>query len=148
MFLLCLGVAMPLLAIGSFSLFKEYRTLKLEAQRATTLQAATGVRTLGNWISGQLTSIDQVANLLERQNLSTSNEEIQKTLSTAIVSQPAWQKLILVDSAGKRQFAAVQSGKSADNKIVTSDLAIKQLLEMRFLSFARLQCYVNDFKTQ
>lgn len=103
--------------------FKEYRTLKLEAQLVTTLQAATGVRTLGNWISGQLTSIDQVANLLERQNLSTSNEEIQKTLSTAIVSQPAWQKLILVDSAGKRQFAAVQSGKSADNKIVTSDLS-------------------------
>jgi len=134
MFLLCLGVAMPLLAIGSFSLFKEYRTLKLEAQRATTLQAATGVRTLGNWIKGQLTSLDQVANLLERQNLSSTNEEIQKTLSTAIVSQPTWQRLILVDSAGKRQFAAVQSGKSATNKLVTSDPAIKQLLERTRIS--------------
>lgn len=120
MFLLCLGVAMPLLAIGSFSLFKEYRTLKLEAERATTLQAATAVRTLGTWMSGQLTSLDRVADLLEKENSDLSltlnqkgKSELEKTLATAIVSQPSWSKLVLV-SADDQVIAQVASSAAAE----------------------------------
>ncbi len=112
MFLLCLGVAMPLLAIGSFSLFKEYRTLKLEAERATTLQAATGVRTLSNWMTGQLDAIDSVANLLEKQDLKNGNIDINKTLATATVSQPSWSKLVLFSSDGQTEIASASNNRN------------------------------------
>ncbi len=112
MFLLCLGVAMPLLAIGSFSLFKEYRTLKLEAERATTLQAATGVRTLSNWMSGQLDAVDSVANLLEKLDLRNGNLDINKTLATATVSQPSWTKLVLFSSDGETEIASASNNRS------------------------------------
>ena len=89
MFLLCLGVAMPLLAIGSFSLFKEYRTLRLEAERATTLQAATGVKTLSNWMLGQKSALESLAKLVASQKASSldSLAEINKTLAIASASQ-------------------------------------------------------------
>jgi hypothetical protein len=79
MVILCLGVAAPLLAIGSFSLFKEYRTLKLEAERATTLQAATGVRTVSSWIESQLHSLSALASLSAKGSLA-SNAQKQTTL--------------------------------------------------------------------
>ena len=100
MLLLCLGVAAPLLAIGSFSLFKEYKTLKLEAEHATTLQAATGVGTLGSWVHSQCHSLSSVANLLAKQP-QQKREQIQNTLAAALTSQPTWQGLYLVSADGK-----------------------------------------------
>lgn len=113
MFLLCLGVAAPLLAIGSFSLFKEYRTLKMEAQRATTLQAATGARTLTNWIEGELASLQAVAALTGRNMQGDS--EIKSTLSTAIVSQPSWRKLYLVSADGNILTSVSANSKDKSN---------------------------------
>lgn len=97
MVLLCLGVAAPLLAIGTFSLIKEYRTLKYEAERATSLQAATGVRTVTNWMDSQLGSLKAVARLIAKSN--EKQGDCDKLLTTAIISQPSWSKLFLVETA-------------------------------------------------
>lgn len=114
MVLLCLGVAAPLLAIGTFSLIKEYRTLKLEAERATSLQAATGVRTVTNWMDSQLGSLSAVAKLLAKTK-SSSAGDTNKLLATAIVSQPSWSKLFLCQVTGE---VKVLSSAADSNKIL------------------------------
>lgn len=127
MFLLCLGVAMPLLAIGSFSLFKEYRTLRLEAERATTLQAATGVKTLSNWMLGQKSALESLAKLVASQKASSldSLAEINKTLAIASASQPHWSKLLLLEKG--KLICEVDGGQNANTalsgKLSQADLA-------------------------
>lgn len=98
MLLLCLGVAAPLLAIGSFALWKEYRTLRNEAARATTFQAAIAVRTLGQWAHGQLDSLNAIASLraIREERLDTTRE----ILDTAKQSQPGWQEISLLKADG------------------------------------------------
>jgi diguanylate cyclase (GGDEF)-like protein len=120
MVILCLGVAAPLLAIGSFSLFKEYRTLKHEAERATTLQAATGVRTVSNWIETQLYSLSSVSALTARSGSDAA--EINKILSTALVAQPSWCKLVLISADGSKILA--QSDKVTDK---TGDKSVQKV---------------------
>ncbi|MFN8553964.1 MAG: diguanylate cyclase [Candidatus Obscuribacterales bacterium] len=99
MLLLCLGVAAPLLAIGSFSLWKEYRTLKQEAQRATTFQAAISVRTLGQWTKAQLSTVRAIASIhaVQQMNLDTS----KKVFATALQAQPFWTEITLFSAAGE-----------------------------------------------
>ncbi len=134
MVILCLAVATPLLAIGSFSLFKEYQTLKHEAENATTLQAATGVRTLTNWIDSQLGSLSAVAALSAKNSpLSTSNSSsglnTDTTLSTALVAQPSWSKLILTSPDGSKVIAqAYRDSRNSAAASLTDSLIFKQLL--------------------
>ncbi|MBI2811037.1 MAG: cache domain-containing protein, partial [Candidatus Melainabacteria bacterium] len=99
MLLLCLGVAAPLLAIGSFSLWKEYRTLKQEAQRATTFQAAISVRTLGQWTKAQLSTVRAIASIhaVQQLNLETS----KKVFATALQAQPYWTEITLFSATGE-----------------------------------------------
>ncbi len=99
MLLLCLGVAAPLLAIGSFSLWKEYRTLKNEAQRATTFQAAISVRTLGQWTTAQLSTVKAIASVhaVQQLNLETS----KKVFATALQAQPSWTEITLFSPSGE-----------------------------------------------
>ncbi|MBS1956839.1 MAG: diguanylate cyclase [Cyanobacteria bacterium SZAS-4] len=99
MLLLCLGVAAPLLAIGSFSLWKEYRTLKQEAQRATTFQAAISVRTLGQWTKAQLSTVRAIASIhaVQQMNLETS----KKVIATALQAQPFWTEVTLFNATGE-----------------------------------------------
>ncbi|MBS1993613.1 MAG: diguanylate cyclase [Cyanobacteria bacterium SZAS LIN-2] len=121
MLLLCLGVAAPLLAIGSFSLFKEYKTLKLEAEHATTLQAATGVGTLNSWVSSQCHSLSAVCNLLAIEP-QQKPEQIKKILAAALTSQPTWQGLYLVSPDGRTVISAATASGAADlSKDLTAD---------------------------
>ncbi len=121
MLLLCLGVAAPLLAIGSFSLFKEYKTLKLEAEHATTLQASTGVGTLNSWVSSQCHSLSSVAALLAKQSEQRPGE-IQNTLAAALTSQPTWQGLYLVSPDGHTVTSAATAAGAIDlSKDMTGD---------------------------
>ncbi|MBU6451443.1 MAG: diguanylate cyclase [Cyanobacteria bacterium REEB67] len=118
MLLLCLGVAAPLLAIGSFSLFKEYKTLKMEAERATTMQAATGVGTLNSWATSQCHSLSSVAALLATEP-KQKPEQIKKTLAAALTSQPTWQGLYLVSEDGRAVLSAATAAGARD---LSSDL--------------------------
>jgi len=129
MVILCLAVATPLLAIGSFSLFKEYQTLKHEAENATTLQAATGVRTLTNWIDSQLNSLSAVAAL--NANAHSSGVNTDTTLSTALVAQPSWSKLFLTSSDGSKVLAQAhrETKSSAAGLIAGDSIVLKQLLQ-------------------
>ncbi|CAN5178315.1 hypothetical protein BH11CYA1_BH11CYA1_15770 [soil metagenome] len=127
MVILCLGVAAPLLAIGSFSLFKEYRTLKLEAERATTLQAATGVRTVSNWIESQLHSLSALASLSAKGSLA-SNAPTISTLSTALVAQPSWSKLFLTSPSGEQILAQAERDNHGAVKTLSESATLRALL--------------------
>ncbi len=113
MLILCLGVAAPLLAIGSFSLFKEYKTLKLEAEHATTLQAATGVGTLNSWVRSQCHSLSSVSGLLAKQ-AEAKPDQIEDTLAAALTSQPTWQGLYLVSPDGRSVLSAATAEGATD----------------------------------
>src|ERR1700728_1798849 len=91
MLLLCLGVATPLLAIGSFSLWKEYRTLRCEAQRATMFQAAITGRTLNQWLVSQTDAVRALAALPAMQSL--KDDTVQKILNTALEAQSGWTEI-------------------------------------------------------
>ncbi len=104
--LLCLGVALPLLAIGSFSIWKQYGSLKDEAHRATSFQAAIAARTLTQWTNSQIKTLDALSNLaqLRQFNVTTS----RPIFVTALQAQPDWDELILIKPDGKTLFAVSQ----------------------------------------
>jgi diguanylate cyclase (GGDEF)-like protein len=105
--LLCLGVALPLLAIGSFSIWKQYGSLKDEAHRATTFQAAIAARTLTQWTNSQIQTLTALSNLAQlRQFNPTTSKPI---FVTALQAQPDWDELILINPDGKTQFAVGQN---------------------------------------
>jgi len=99
MLLLCLGVAAPLLAIGSFSLYEEYRTLKTEAQRSTTFQAAIAARTLNQWTKRNLNNLRAIAN----QNDVTHGNvlSIKKILANSLNAHSHWSEITFFDLNGE-----------------------------------------------
>lgn len=121
MLLLCLGVATPLLAIGSFSLWKEYRTLKQEATRATTFQAAIATRTLSQWAHAQTDAVLALAALPDIQKLKV--EPCKKILATALKAQSSWNEITLFSVAGEPIVTTVQapSGRVAGAKFQIED---------------------------
>lgn len=98
MLILCFGVAAPLLAIGSFALWKEYRTLRTEASRATEFQAAIVSRTLRQWMLTQLSTLSALGSLPDVQHLQAASSK--KIFSTALRAESTWEDLTLLDTNG------------------------------------------------
>jgi diguanylate cyclase (GGDEF)-like protein len=98
MLILCFGVAAPLLAIGSFALWKEYRTLRTEASRATEFQAAIVSRTLRQWMLTQLSTLSALGALPDVQHLQVAGSK--KIFSTALRAENTWEDLTLLDTSG------------------------------------------------
>ena len=96
MLLLCLGVAAPLLAIGSLAVFNEYKTLKSEASRATAFQASSAVRTVRQWMQGQVTTLHALASLPQMQWLEPAYA--RKIFATALSAEPDWEDISLIDT--------------------------------------------------
>ncbi|HEY9786961.1 MAG TPA: HAMP domain-containing protein, partial [Candidatus Obscuribacterales bacterium] len=111
MLLLCLGVAAPLMAIGCFSLWKEYQTLKQEAGRATTFQAAIAVRTMTNWTRSQLDTIKAVASLSALKE--SDPQAIKAILDTALDAEPSWNELLLLSAEGKPLVGSQRNKREA-----------------------------------
>lgn len=146
MVLLCLGVATPLLAIGTFALVREYVTLKHEAERATSMQAATGVRTVTNWMDSQLGSLKAVAVLINRAGLQEKAQPkisgkvenpisaaTDKLLATATVSQPSWKKLFLVRYSRGSALNVIASAAGDQDRAQTPNLKLESAPELKAL---------------
>lgn len=111
MLLLCLGVALPLLAIGSFSLWKQYGTLKDESKRATGFQAAIASRTLNQWTLSQLRSVQALSNLPRLSGHDAGDRE--EILETALAShQRDWNEIALIDRNGIPISVQANQGES------------------------------------
>lgn len=104
--MLCLGVALPLLAIGSFSIWKQYGSLKDEAHRATSFQAAIAARTLTQWSDSQIKTLTALSNLAQLRQFNVGTAK--PIFVTALQAQPDWDELILIRPDGKTQFAVSQ----------------------------------------
>ncbi|MEZ4487250.1 MAG: diguanylate cyclase [Cyanobacteriota/Melainabacteria group bacterium] len=115
MLLLCLGVALPLLAIGSISLVMQYNSLHAESKRATSFQAAIAARTLSQWSYSQLNSVAAVGQM---SVLSEGNPgDIEETLQTALVSHNKdWAELALIDTSGAPRSIKVVEGEKIISK--------------------------------
>src|SRR5579885_2572792 len=90
--LLCLGVALPLLAIGCFSIVKQYSSLKDEAHRATSFQAAIAARSMSQWTELQVKGLSALANLpnIKKGDLGASRSIFQ----TALQAHTDWDELV------------------------------------------------------
>jgi diguanylate cyclase (GGDEF)-like protein len=117
--LLCLGVAAPLLVIGSVSLFEEYKTLKQEAQRATRFQNAIAVRSLEHWIGSQLDTVKAVASLSTFQT--NKPDSVMRVLNTALEAQSAWTEIFIVNRAGTVAHYATANGPEGIEETVKLD---------------------------
>ncbi len=106
---LCLAVATPLLIIGVFILWKEYQTLKNEARRATTFQAAICVRAVSHWITSQEEGLAALAALpaVKQRN----PESLRKILYTAAHAQHDWHAVYLVSTAGRLIAASMDAAE-------------------------------------
>ncbi len=99
LFLLCFAVAFPLLIISLFSIWKQYQTLKFEAARATSLQAAIASRALAQWIGSQEDDLESLASLPAVRSLSPL--PAQRILTAAAQTQANWHSVALVDRFGR-----------------------------------------------
>ena len=130
MLVLCFCVAAPLLAIGCFSLYKEYKTLRHEAERATLLQAATGVKALSSWIQSQLFALNSIATLVSTPD---SKANLDQKLSTALASQPTWKALYWVDENGEIGASAVSPQKAGDlcRQLMADDMTANLFVDVK-----------------
>lgn len=101
--LLCLGVALPLLAIGSYSIWKQYGSLKDEAHRATSFQAAIAARTLTQWTQSQIKTLTALSNLAQLRKLDIKASK--PIFVTALEAQSDWDELILIKPDGSTELA-------------------------------------------
>ncbi len=97
--LLCLGVALPLLTIGSFSICNQYHTLQEEAERATTFQVAIAARALGQWTGSQLSSARALAQLAQIKTFDFVS--MKRIFETALEARPDWQEIVIISPDGK-----------------------------------------------
>ena len=118
--LLCLGVALPLLAIGCFSICKQYQTLKSEAHRATRFQAAIAARTFSEWVGSQLKASQALARIAKVRAVDLP--ACKHIFETALETQPEWKELALVTTEGE----TIQLVTAADVKVTTSSAVLKQ----------------------
>lgn len=120
MLLLCLGVAAPLMAIGCFSLWKEYGTLKQEARRATTFQAAIATRTLSQWTQAQLDSVRALASLpaVQQQNA----ESTKRIITTALQAEKGWNEISIFNLAGE-PLISTEPTSEAHRATVSSEIS-------------------------
>ncbi len=127
MLLLCLGVAAPLIAIGSFTLYKSYQTLRQEASRATTFQAAIAVRSLHQWTQTQLDTAGAIASLAALRG--GKADATQKIFETALKAEKQWHDLALLKD-GKLIAAAERGdeGVTARTSSVTLDPITKDFI--------------------
>lgn len=116
MLLLCLGVAAPLIAIGSFTLYKSYQTLRLEASRATTFQAAIAVRSLHQWTQTQLDTAAAIAQLAALRG--GKADATQKIFETALKAEKQWHDLALLKDG--ELIAAAERGQNGIKARTTS----------------------------
>lgn len=107
LFLLCFSVALPLLIISLFSIWKHYQMLKADARRATAFQAAIASRALAHWIAAQQCDLQAVASLPAVR--SGSPAEVRRVLAAAGEARPDWHCVSLFDRNG-RLIAASSRG--------------------------------------
>lgn len=109
MLILCFGVAAPLLAIGSFALWKEYKTLRTEASRATEFQASIVSRTLRQWMIAQLNKLNALGALPAVQHLQEAGSK--PSLITELTADPEWNDIALLDPKGHLVLAVTNTPK-------------------------------------
>lgn len=114
---LCLAVATPLLIIGVFILWKEYQTLKNEARRATTFQAAISVRALSHWISAQEQGLGALAALsaFKQQNL----DACRAIMVTAGRAEHDWDAICLIDRKGRILAGNLETNRTSIGNLLS-----------------------------
>jgi len=132
MLLLCLGVAAPLMAIGSFSLWKEYRTLRTEAERATTFQASISSRTLEQWVNAETSATRALAALPSIETMQP--DKCQKILATAMEAESTWTEITIFDAHGVPRISTVDDTtdrRAAAGAQLTARDFIKKIVQSR-----------------
>lgn len=95
--LLCLSVATPLLAIGSFFLWQQYSMLKSQSQRDVTIEAKLAGHAIDEWLKGEREAARALAISI---NLFKADSP-QRLIISALHNHPGWSEVFLVDPKGK-----------------------------------------------
>lgn len=91
--LLCLGVATPLLSIGSFFLAKQYQMLHAAGQQAAQMEAAFAGRYVSEWYKSECENLHGLA----VRTYGKDAQCCQDLLSAAITEHKNWREVFLTD---------------------------------------------------
>src|SRR6516164_8199887 len=87
--LLCLSVATPLLAIGSFFLWQQYNMLKSQSQKDVIVEAKLAGHTIDEWLKEQREAAHALAISI---NLFKADSP-QRLMANALHSHPGWSEV-------------------------------------------------------
>jgi len=113
--LLSLGVALPLLLMIGFSLWKEYSALQKEGRRATRSQTAIAVQTLHEWMWAQLDSVKSLATLPDLRKFTT--DSCLPVANAALKSQRSWKEIAIITPGGYVIAPATTPASAVKEKI-------------------------------
>ncbi len=99
MLIMCFAIAMPLVAIGSYFLYGQFKTLKQEASNDAKFAAFTVSRSVELWIDSQLNTISALSGF--KTLTGGNNAKITKLFQTALKAQSSFASIYLLDLNGK-----------------------------------------------
>ena len=103
--LVCLAVALPLLAMCGLIIWKEYQGLCQAARQAARFQDVMAIRSLSQWMNAQKLELQSLAVLPEIQR--PLPELTDMIMKTSVRTHGDWHALALVDATGVPLAASI-----------------------------------------
>jgi len=110
MVLLCLAVALPLIASGSIFLFKQYDFIQKETLRSTSFKAGIGSRSMSQWIQAQMSAVSAVSAVESLSSNLTNHDHECIAIKTALALHDDWSEMALLDLNGTPVSVAANTG--------------------------------------
>lgn len=129
MVLLCLAVALPLVASGSLFLFKQYDFIQKETLRSTSFKAGIGSRSMSQWIQAQINAVSAVSAMESLSNSLTLHDANCTAIKTALALHKDWSEMALLDLQGKPVSVAANAGTVLKSTTATFGLEQKSVLK-------------------
>ncbi|MBY0546830.1 MAG: diguanylate cyclase [Candidatus Obscuribacterales bacterium] len=117
--LVCLAVALPLLAMCGLIIWKEYQGLCQAARQAARFQDVMAIRSLSQWIGTQKFELQSLAILPEIQQPVPGLTEM--ILKTSVRTRGDWNALALVDTSGHSLASSVAVSPKASATLRTAN---------------------------
>ena len=144
MVLLCLAVALPLIASGSIFLFKQYDFIQKETLRSTSFKAGIGSRSMSQWIQAQMSAVSAVSAVESLSSNLTNHDHECIAIKTALALHDDWSEMALLDLNGTPVSVAANTGtvlKSSNSTFTPEQKSVlKQVAQTKKPQIGRASC--------
>lgn len=129
MVLLCLAVALPLVASGSLFLWKQYDFIQKETLRSTSFKAGIGSRSLSQWIQAQLSSVSAISAIESLSTSLSAHDSSCASISTALALHKDWSEVALLLPDGTPVSVVANAGTSIKSKNAIASAELQSVLK-------------------